>query len=78
VGLHQIPLDVQVWAVLAIPDLFRLHPNSLDCIERNHLAHAGTITGYAFNNDDRAGIWFEGQGKQRLHILSWVNLAARR
>jgi hypothetical protein len=54
-----LPLDVQAWSVLAIPDVLAAHPGVLQCAETNHLTTADGFTGFDFN-DDNDGVWFEG------------------
>lgn len=55
----QLPLDVQPWAVLAIPSVRDTHPTVLECAERFHRTDHHGFSGYDFN-DDRDGVWFEG------------------
>jgi hypothetical protein len=55
----QLPLDVQPWSILAIPELRLVHPDVLDCADRFHRLDADGFTGFDFN-DDRDGVWFEG------------------
>lgn len=56
-----IPVDVQAWAVMAIPNTRGLHPQVLSCAEQNHgNSHHGFL-GVDFNND-LDGVWFEGLG----------------
>jgi len=55
----QLPVDVQSWAVLAIPGILEKHPGLLDCAEHNHRATDAGFSGFDFN-EDRDGVWFEG------------------
>jgi hypothetical protein len=57
----QLPLDVQPWSVLALPDALTLHPQVLNCAEINHLTMSDGFTGFDFNTD-KDGVWFEGTG----------------
>jgi hypothetical protein len=57
----QLPLDVQPWSVLALPDTFTLHPQVLTCAEINHRTVSDGFTGFDFNTD-KDGVWFEGTG----------------
>jgi hypothetical protein len=58
----QLPLDPQVWAVLALPDALTLHPQLLDSVERDHQVQHHEFSGVDFNND-KDGVWFEGAGQ---------------
>jgi hypothetical protein len=61
--IFQLPLDVQAWSVLSLPDVFSLHSGVLDCAELNHRAiTTDGLSGYDFNND-KDGVWFEGTGQ---------------
>ena len=55
----QLPLDVQAWSVLALPDALTLHPQVLNCAELNHRNTHDQFSGFDFN-DDKDGVWFEG------------------
>lgn len=56
----QLPVDVQTWQVLAMPEhALALHPGLLDCADRFHRTADAGFTGYDFN-EDRDGVWFEG------------------
>jgi hypothetical protein len=55
----QLPLDVQAWSVLALPDALGTHPQALGCVEANHRNQHDGFDGFDFN-DDRDGVWFEG------------------
>jgi hypothetical protein len=73
--LNQLPLDVQPWIVLAIPETLDEFPTVLQCAEQNHLTECTipnnqlsanarakgdlTLEGFDFNAD-RDGVWFEG------------------
>lgn len=54
----QLPLDVQAWSVLAIPDSATTLL-SIQCAETNHLNTHDGFSGFDFN-EDRDGVWFEG------------------
>src|SRR5207244_2147913 len=54
----QLPLDVQAWSVLAIPDAATTLL-AIDCAEANHLNTHDGFTGFDFN-EDKDGVWFEG------------------
>lgn len=56
-----IPVDVQAWAVMAIPNTQGLHPQVLACVEQNHANSHHDFSGVDFNND-LDGVWFEGLG----------------
>jgi hypothetical protein len=55
----QLPVDVQAWSVLALPEILTRHPGLLACAERNHRTKDQGFTGFDFN-EDRDGVWFEG------------------
>lgn len=55
----QLPLDVQAWSVLAVPDALAHHPSVLLCTENNHRTTAAGFSGFDFN-EDKDGVWFEG------------------
>lgn len=64
----QLPLDVQSWSALALPDALTRHPSLFECVEEFHrTAHAG-YSGYDFNDDqlDDDGVWFEGTAQMAL------------
>ena len=65
----QLPLDVQTWSVLAIPDTLRRHPDVLTCARSNHFV-VDTATGYdGFDfNEDADGVWFEGTAQMALAL----------
>lgn len=54
----QLPLDVQAWSILAIPNAATT-TQAIICVETNHLNTHDGITGFDFN-EDRDGVWFEG------------------
>lgn len=58
----QLPLDVQAWSVLAIPETITVHPQVLSCAETYHRVTEAGKTGYDFN-EDKDGIWLEGVGQ---------------
>lgn len=55
----QLPSDTQSWSVLAAPSVLGLHPELLDCAERNHRSLDQGFSGFDFN-EDRDAVWFEG------------------
>ncbi|HEX8844137.1 MAG TPA: DUF4214 domain-containing protein [Pyrinomonadaceae bacterium] len=57
--VDQLPLDVQAWSVLALPDTLTLHSQVLECAEQNHRNTSDGFSGFDFN-EDRDGVWFEG------------------
>jgi hypothetical protein len=61
----QLPLDVQAWSVLSLPNTLTLHPQTLNCAEQNHRTTADGVTGFDFN-DDKDGVWFEGTGQMAV------------
>jgi hypothetical protein len=61
----QLPLDVQAWSVLSLPDTLKLHPQTLNCAEQNHRITADGFNGFDFN-DDKDGVWFEGIGQMAV------------
>jgi hypothetical protein len=62
---NQLPLDVQAWSVLAMPDVLARHPEVLACAELNHRVTVDGFTGFDFNND-RDGVWFEGTAQMAI------------
>ena len=60
----QLPLDVQAWSILAIPDAPTAFA-AIDCAERNHLTTRDGFSGFDFN-DDRDGVWFEGTAQMAV------------
>jgi hypothetical protein len=61
----QLPVDVQAWSVLSLPDALTLHQEVLTCTEVNHrTAHQG-FSGFDFNNDND-GVWFEGTAQMAV------------
>lgn len=56
---NQLSLDVEAWAMLALPDILSIHPNLLTCPETYHQTSSAGFKGFDFN-DDKDGIWFEG------------------
>ena len=67
----QLPLDVQPWSVLALPDALTLHPQLFSCAETNHRTLSDGFTGFDFNTD-RDGVWFEGTGHMAT-AYAWAN-----
>ncbi len=67
----QLPLDVQAWSVLVLPDTLTLHPQVLACAEINHLTMSDGFTGFDFNTD-KDGVWFEGTGHMATAYV-WAN-----
>jgi hypothetical protein len=68
---YQLPLDVQAWAVLALPDALVTHPEILTCAETHHRIFGDVFSGFDFN-EDRDGIWLEGTGHMAT-AYSWIN-----
>lgn len=56
----QLPVDVQAWSVLALPDDHE--PGALACAEAHHRTVDQGFSGMDFN-EDRDGVWFEGTGQ---------------
>ena len=67
----QLPLDVQAWSVLALPDALALHPRVLTCAEINHRTVSDGFAGFDFNTD-RDGVWFEGTAHMAT-AYTWAN-----
>ncbi|HJQ25997.1 MAG TPA: VCBS repeat-containing protein [Blastocatellia bacterium] len=67
----QLPLDVQAWSVLALPDAITVHPQTLTCAELNHRTMSDGFSGFDFNND-KDGVWFEGTGHMAV-AYAWDN-----
>ncbi len=67
-GYGQLPLDVQTWSVLSLPDVLALHPEIFACIETHHRATDEGFSGYDFNTDKDA-VWFEGTAQSALAYL---------
>lgn len=61
----QLPLDVQAWSVLAMPEVMTLHPNVLNCAQLNHHTLSKGYSGYDFNAD-KDGVWFEGTAQMAV------------
>ena len=55
----QVPLDVQAWSLLAIPETLTAHPQVLSCAEQNMANSNNGFSGFDFNTD-KDGVWFEG------------------
>lgn len=55
----QLPLDVQTWSVLSLPETLSRHPEVLASAEQHHRVIADGFSGADFN-EDRDGVWFEG------------------
>ncbi len=70
-NFNQLPLDVQPWSVLALPDGFTAHPEVLSCAENNHRKMSDGFTGFDFNTD-RDGVWFEGTGHMAT-AYAWIS-----
>lgn len=69
INTRTIPLDIQAWAIQAMPGEKRYH-GALNWSEKNCGTTADGFTGFDFNND-RDGIWFEGTAQMALayHII---------
>jgi hypothetical protein len=61
---HPIPLDIQAWAVTAMPGENR-YRNALKWCEKNCYTEADGFKGFDFDTD-RDGIWFEGTAQMAL------------
>jgi hypothetical protein len=61
---HPIPLDIQAWAVTAMPGE-RRYRNALTWCEKNAYTTADGFTGFDFDTD-KDGIWFEGTAQMAL------------
>src|SRR5262249_37439337 len=59
---NQLPLDVQVWSILARPDVLTEHPGLLAQVDARFRLTEGAVTGYDFNAD-KDGVWSEGTGQ---------------
>ncbi len=64
-----LPLDVQAWSALALPDGLSLHPDVLDSAIQNHLATVDGLTGFDFN-EDKDGVWLEGTGQMAVALAA--------
>jgi hypothetical protein len=62
----QLPLDVQAWSALSLPDA---QPGALACAEAHHLNTSDGFTGFDFN-EDRDGVWFEGTAQMAVALSS--------
>lgn len=62
---NQLPVDVQAWSVLALPNTLALHPQVLQCAEQNHRNMHDGFSGFDFNND-KDGVWFEGTAQMAV------------
>ena len=51
--------------MLARPEVLALHPQLLDCAQRNHRNTHDGFSGYDFN-EDKDGVWFEGTGQMAV------------
>jgi hypothetical protein len=61
---HPIPLDIQAWAVTAMPGE-RRYRNALTWCETNGYTTADGFTGFDFDTD-KDGVWFEGTAQMAL------------
>ena len=59
VNMSNVPVDVQTWAVMAMPGETRYHP-ALNWSDENCTAESDGFTGFDFNCGDGDGVWFEG------------------
>jgi hypothetical protein len=64
-AIGHLPLDVQAWSVLSLPDALTLHPEILRSAETQHRNSHDGFTGFDFN-DDRDGVWFEGTAQMAV------------
>jgi hypothetical protein len=76
-NMSQLPLDVNPWTLLAIPEIRTVHPDTLRCPERLHAAESDGFRGFDFN-DDRDGVWFEGTGHMATAYAVMGELPAAR
>jgi hypothetical protein len=65
----QLPVDVQAWATLALPDALSLHPDLFACPESFHLLSDAGFMGFDFN-EDLDGVWFEGTAQMATAYAS--------
>lgn len=61
----RLPLDVQAWAVQALPAALTTYAGLIACAERNHRLSDGAMTGFDFN-EDKDGVWFEGTAQMAV------------
>ncbi|MBI4472187.1 MAG: hypothetical protein HY646_05930 [Acidobacteria bacterium] len=61
-----LPLDVQAWSVLAMPDELNRFGRALQCAETKHRTIQDNFTGYAYDAADRDGVWFEGTAQMAV------------
>jgi hypothetical protein len=64
-NVNQLPLDVQAWFVLAVPDAIEQHEQAIACAETHHRTSTLGFDGFDFNND-RDGVWPEGTGQMAV------------
>lgn len=65
----QLPVDVQAWAILALPDALARFPALLQCIETHHRTIESGFDGVDFN-DDKDGVWLEGTAQAATALQS--------
>jgi hypothetical protein len=65
----QLPLDVQAWALLALPDALARFPALLQCMETHHRTSESGFDGVDFN-DDKDGVWLEGTAQAATALQS--------
>jgi len=58
-AVGQLPVDVQAWSTLALPDALQNHPALFQTVENSHATVADGVAGFDFN-DDKDVVWFEG------------------
>ena len=61
-----IPIDIQAWAVMAMPDE-EIYHDGLIWAESNCYVEKDDFKGFDFNND-LDGIWFEGTAQMALGL----------
>src|SRR6185436_7070328 len=71
----QLPLDVQVWGTLSLPDTLTRHPSVLAHAERDHRLTEAGFSGLDFN-DDKDGIWPEGTAQMAVAYATFDQLDA--
>ncbi len=68
----KLPVDVQSWSILSLPNTIDHHPQIFSSVEYNHRLQHHNFSGFDFNND-KDGIWFEGTAHMVLSYYMYDN-----
>jgi len=67
INQDNVPVDIQAWAVMAIPDELR-YRRGLSWAQQHCAVSIDNFSGFDFNCSDLDGVWFEGTAQMALAL----------